>query len=98
MKTKEYLIKNFIPIAKEEAEGLTDVIECLESIEHYLSIPVEKRVMLKIAEVIKKHIDNYFNMQKEFYKKDEHYAVRVCDNKINALIELNKEIESNFSV
>lgn len=44
MKTKEYLIKNFIPIAKEEAEGLTDVIECLESIEHYLSIPIEPPV------------------------------------------------------
>lgn len=41
MKTKEYLIKNFIPIAKEEAKGLSDVIECLESIEHYLNIQMD---------------------------------------------------------
>jgi len=39
MKTKEYLINNFIPIAKEESKGLSDVAECLESIEYYLTQP-----------------------------------------------------------
>ena len=47
MKTKEYLIKTFIPIAKEEAEGLSDVIECLESIEYHLNNQVQAPVILQ---------------------------------------------------
>jgi len=37
MKGREYLLNVFIPVAKEEAEGLDDVIECLESMEYYLN-------------------------------------------------------------
>ena len=55
MKTKEYLIKNFIPIAKEEAKGLSDIIECFESIEHYLS----SQPKVQLAEV-KKEFETIF--------------------------------------
>ena len=53
MKTKEYLIKNFIPIAKEEAMGLSNVIECLESIEHYLSSQLEAQVKPANGDILK---------------------------------------------
>ena len=67
MKTKEYLIKTFIPIAKEEAKGLNDVIECLESIEYYVSNPLDAEVIVKLADINKIIYEMIDEVRKGYY-------------------------------
>ena len=73
MKTKKYLIKNFIPIAKEEAKGFSDVIECLESIEHYLNIQMDAEVKVnfaKVNEVIDELMEKNLNKERRQIRPD----------------------------
>lgn len=68
MKTKKYLIKNFIPIAKEEAKGFSDVIECLESIEHYLNIQMDAEVKVNFAKV--NEVTGYGDIERKNMERD----------------------------
>ena len=60
------------------------------------AIPVEAEVVQKIVGIIDKHIDKYSDIQKEYDKEANSFGIRICDNKINALINVRKEIGDDF--
>jgi predicted protein tyrosine phosphatase len=98
MRTKEYILNTFIPIAKEEAKGFSDVIESLESIEYYLE---NSDIITMIDEMIK---DN-----QRYFDKAAHGDRIVCwacieddycyhEKKIETLNELKQKILNNKRV